>query len=89
MTLLIAILAVFGIWEFLLVAIPWTLPPWLQSVVVYGISLAFCWPDWRLAAAVCGGVGLCHVFLRSLGSNDPPQQVVVRRQRGSNVPPLP
>lgn len=86
--LLIATLAVFGIWEFLLVVVPWTIPPWLQPILVYAAALAFCWPDWRLALAVMGGVGICHVLVRNVGGTamPAPSQVV---QRPSRLPKLP
>jgi hypothetical protein len=72
----------FGVWESALVISPWTPPPWLQPVVVFGIALALSWPDWRVALAATGAVGLLHTMLRDPG----PEPVAVRRSR---IPRLP
>lgn len=88
--LILLTLAVFGVWEFALVVVPWTIPPWLQPLLVYAGALALAWPDWRTALAVVGGVGLAHVWVRNLGHTPvvPPQQVV-RRPRNNRMPDLP
>lgn len=82
--LILASLGVFFGWEFFLSAFPWPIPPWLQPVLVYAGSLAFCWPDWRLAMAVSGVVYLLHVAVRTVQESATPQ--VVRRTR---IPTLP
>jgi hydrogenase/urease accessory protein HupE len=87
-TLLVASLAIFAVWEFVLVAVPWTIPAWLQPVLVFGAALAFCWPDWRIALAVAGAVGLLHVLVRGVtDSRSAAQQTTVRLPR--RVPDLP
>lgn len=89
-TLLLGALAVFFVWESLYAAVPWTIPAWLQPVVVYGAALAFCWPDWRIALAVAGAVGLLHVLTRIGGGGASGAPQVVRRPgRAPRVPNLP
>ena len=89
MALLLSCLAVFFAWEFVLVAVPWTIPPWLQPVLVYGAALAYVWPDWRFALAVGGGVGVLHVLTRSQAGGGRSPQVVRRPGRQPRVPDLP
>lgn len=90
LTLLIASLAVFWAWETVLVLVPWTIPPWLQPFIVLAASLAFCWPDWRVAGAAAGAVGLLHVAVRGVIEPVAPAQAVrVRPGVGQRVPDLP
>lgn len=89
-TLLIAALAVFWAWETLLVVLPWTIPPWLQPFVVLAGAVLFCWPDWRVAGATAGAVGLLHVAVRGVIEPPVPAQAVrVRPGVGQRVPNLP
>ena len=85
MTLILASLAVFFVWEFVLSAYPWSIWPWLQPLLVLGGALGFCWPDWRLALAVAGAVYLLHVAVRR--ATDSPEPQVVRRP--TRIPTLP
>ena len=87
--LLIASLAVFWAWEAALVVVPWTIPPWLQPLLVLGASAAFSWPDWRVAMAASGAVGLLHVAVRGTVSTVPTQAVRLRPGVGSRIPDLP
>lgn len=87
MTLILAALAVFFVWESTLSISPWTIWPWLQPFLVYAASLAFCWPDWRTALAAAGAVGILHTVLR-LESGSATAAVTVQRPR-RGVPPLP
>lgn len=87
--LIIATLAIFGIWESVLSVVPWTIPPWLQPLLVGTAAVLWCWPDWRTGLAVLGAVGLLHVYMRSIGGVvSTPQQVAVRRPT-SRMPDLP
>lgn len=90
LALLVAALAVFWAWETLLVLSPWTIPSWLQPFVVLVAALVFCWPDWRVAGAAAGAVGLLHVAVRGVIEPPVPAQAVrVRPGVGSRVPDLP
>lgn len=88
MILLLSTLAIFFVWETALSVVPWTIPAWLQPVLVYGATLAFVWPDWRLALAVSGAVALLHILVVNRDSSPGPQ--VLRRPRGNTrLPNLP
>lgn len=87
MILLLAILAVFFIWETVLSVVPWTIPYWLQPVLVYGAALAYVWSDWRLALAVAGAVGLLHVL--AIGKNVGQVTAIRRPGRSPRIPYLP
>ena len=89
MILIIAVLAIFFVWETVLSVVPWNVPPWLQPVLVYGAALAFCWPDWRLAMAVSGGVALLHVFLTRERPNVVRPKPVTELQRPTRTPRVP
>lgn len=90
MSLLLAVLAIFFVWETALSVAPWTIPAWLQPVLVYGAALAYAWPDWRFALAVAGAVALLHIVAVSRGgpSGGAPQ-MVQRPGRAPRVPNLP
>jgi hypothetical protein len=90
-TLILATLAVFFIWETVMSVAPWTIPHWLQPVLVYGAALAYTWPDWRLALAVAGAVGLLHVLIvdRRVTTSRGPVQQVQRPGRAPRIPTLP
>lgn len=87
--LLTGALAVFFVWEALYTAVPWTIPPWLQPVLVYGAALSLSWPDWRIALAVSGAVGLLHVTTRLGGGTSGAPKVMRRPGRAPRVPTLP
>lgn len=87
--LVIASLAVFWAWEAVLVVVPWTIPPWLQPLLVLAGAVAFCWPDWRVAMAAAGAVGLLHVAVRGAVSAPQAQAIRLRSGVGSRVPDLP
>lgn len=91
MTLLLATLAIFFAWETVLSVVPWTIPPVIQPVLVYGAALAFSWPDWRFALSVAGAVALLHTVTVLRGGTGPqgPTQMVRRPGRAPRVPNLP
>jgi len=89
LALIIASLAVFWAWETLLVVVPWTIPAWLQPFIVLAGALGFCWPDWRVAAAAAGAVGLLHVAVRGSTTPVTAEAVRLRPGVGSRVPDLP
>jgi hypothetical protein len=66
-TLVLAGLAVFWVWEYLLVLLPWEIHPAGQPLVVLGLGvLASITPDKvLLPAAIAGVVGLLHVLVRA------------------------
>jgi hypothetical protein len=82
LTLVLVVLGLFGIWESALVISPWTPPAWLQPVLVFGVGLLLSWPDWRVALAATGAVGLLHTLIRE---RDAPV-TVTRRSRIPNLP---
>ncbi len=81
-------LAVTFLWETLRTLSPWGLPVWLSPLIVFGVSLALGWPDWRFALAVAGAVGVLHSLLRDR-VDSPRSSAMVRLGVGSRVPPLP
>jgi len=91
MPLLITSFATFGVWEFLIVAIPWirTTPAWIQPLLVLAISGAISYPDWRVALASMGCVAILHVLVSSLGFSPAPAPVKVARRSNYQVPNLP
>ena len=89
MEILVLTLAVFFVWEFVLEAVPWTIPPWLQPLLVFGAALGLSWPDWRTALAVGGGVALLHVWVRGRSEPDLPPTPVTRKTAKVSVPDLP
>lgn len=89
LSLVMAALAVFFIWEFVLVAVPWTIPIVLQPVLVYAAALAYCWPDWRTALAVAGAVGVLHVLVTRPGATTGGTQGIRRPPRQPSIPRLP
>jgi hypothetical protein len=88
-TLLLSTLAIFFVWETVLSVVPWTIPAWLQPVLVYGATLAYVWPDWRLALAVAGAVALLHILTVSRGAASGTPQVLRRPRGTSRLPNLP
>lgn len=82
LALVLVVLGLFGIWESALVISPWTPPAWAQPVLVFGIGLALSWPDWRVALAATGAVGLLHTLVRE-------QVAPVTVTRRSRIPNLP
>lgn len=86
--LVVLVMGVFFVWEFALEAVPLTLPPWLQPLLVFGAALALSWPDWKTALAVGGGVALLHVWVR--GRQDAPlPPTPLTRKTVQRVPDLP
>lgn len=79
----VLVLGVFGAWESALTISPWTPPTWSQPLLVFAVSLALSWPDWRVALACTGAVGLLHTL--ALGREVPPM-VLPRRTRIPNLP---
>ena len=65
LALILTTLGVFWLWEFALI-LPFTLPSWLQPLVVLGLSVGLSWPDWRTGAAAAGLVGILHVVVNHL-----------------------
>lgn len=88
MMIIIAVLAIFFVWETVLSVLPWTVPAWLQPLLVYAAALAYCWPHWRLALAVSGGVALLHVLVRDHGPARSKPITELQRAR-TRVPTLP
>jgi hypothetical protein len=83
--------ATFTAWEWLAVALPFSLPAWLQPVAV--VSLAYgaqFVPDpWLTAAAAAGVVALLHIPVRG-GVEAPPLRIPRRHpSTGHRVPDLP
>ena len=89
MTLLLSTLAIFFVWETALSVVPWTIPAWLQPVLVYGATVAFVWPDWRLAMAVAGAVAIIHILVVNRDSSHGTPQVLRRPRGNSRLPNLP
>lgn len=91
MILVVTVLAVFFAWETALSVVPWTIPAWLQPVLVYGAALALAWPDWRLALAASGGVALLHILTVRERPAPIPKAVteLQRPTRTSRLPNLP
>lgn len=89
--LIIAALAIFWAWETVLAVCPWTIPAWLQPLLVLAGATAFCWPDWRVAMAAAGAVGLLHFMVREVGQPSLPPAAAVRLRPGigNRVPNLP
>lgn len=79
----VLVLGVFGIWGSALSVVPWTPPVWTHPLFVFGLSLALSWPDWRVALASTGAVGLLHTLV--LGREQAPV-VLPRRSRVPNLP---
>ena len=88
-SLIITALAVFWAWEFIIVVLPRAIPPWLQPLIVLGISVGFGWPDWRTGAAAAGLVAVLHVVVNHLLNAESPVPQPVARTRPPRVPPLP
>jgi hypothetical protein len=88
-TLLLATLAIFFAWETALSVVPWTIPAWLQPVLVYGATLAFVWPDWRLAMSVAGAVALLHILVVNRDASSSASPAIRRPRGGSRLPELP
>lgn len=89
MILLLSTLAIFFVWETALSVVPWTIPAWLQPVLVYGATVAFVWPDWRLALSVAGAVALLHTLVVNRDSSATTPHVIRRPRGNSNLPNLP
>lgn len=88
-SLLVGTLAVTWAWEVLRTVdglLPWSLPSWLLPLLVFFVGLAFCWPDWHLAAACAGAAGIIRACLRPVLDGDS-EAVEVRRP--GRIPPLP
>lgn len=79
----ILVLGVFGTYESLLTLLPWTPPTWTHPLLILAMGLSLAWPDWRVALACTGAVGLLHTL--ALGREVPPM-VLPRRTRIPNLP---
>lgn len=84
--------ATFTAWEWLAVALPFSLPAWLQPLAVVGIAYgAQQLPaPWLLALAAAGAVALLHTFVRG-GLVEAPALRIPRSRtaRPGRVPDLP
>lgn len=87
MTFFLAVLAIFFVWEAVLMVSPLAIPSWLQPILCYAASLAYSWPDWRVALAVCGAVTILHILIVQRDWAAKPPQII--RRRTSNLPDLP
>jgi hypothetical protein len=89
--LLLIAFATFTAWEWLVVVLPFTLPAWLQPLVVVGLAYeAHRVPvPWLTAAAAAGVVALLHIPVR--GGSAAPALRLPRRHpaTGRRVPDLP
>lgn len=84
--LLITTLGVFWAWESFVDIFPWGVPTWISPVAVFLIALALAWPEWRLAMAVAGGVGLLHVAVRGLPARTDAVNLSQIRSRLPRIP---
>lgn len=96
MKFLQAALAVFAVWEYLMVLSPWRVPPVLQPLLVVGLGyLALLLDhDWLLPVAIAGAVAVLH---RLVVSDPAPAATAIQLPRrsgrrtevGSRIPDLP
>ena len=87
-SLLVGTLAVIWAWEALRVISPWSLPAWVQPLIVLAIAAAITWPDWRLSMAAAGAAGVVNALVRESGSSGP-EVVRLRAGIGQRIPALP
>jgi hypothetical protein len=82
--LIVASLAVFAVWEYLIMVLPVSIPAWLQPALVAGFAVgASAVPPAVLRVlAVTGAVALCHALVTKPTLHD------VRRPLRGRVPRL-
>jgi hypothetical protein len=84
--------ATFTAWEWVLVALPFAVPAWLQPVVVVAIAYGAqrLNESWLVAVAAAGAVALLHTAVRSGVVEAPPLRLPRRHpSTGRRVPDLP
>jgi hydrogenase/urease accessory protein HupE len=90
--LLLISLGTFTAWEWVAVALPFSLPAWLQPITVVGLAYEVQrLPErWLLAVAAAGAVALLHTVVRGGVVEAPPLRVPRRHPAtGRRVPDLP
>lgn len=88
MTFVLAVLAIFFVWEAVLAMSWWPIPAALQPPLCYLAAITYVWPDVRLALAVCGAVTILHILVVQRESVTRAVPQIIRR-RSSNLPDLP
>lgn len=91
--LLVAGLAVFFVWEFVVTLLPASLPPVVHPVLVAAVAYGVVRlpDDLTLVGALAGLVGLLHAVVRRLGAEPEPFQLRLPRSRTAHrrIPQIP